>query len=187
MKINKSKLMKKAWDIARKAMKNFGGKVREYLSESLRTAWSIMKMGTAELIEKLIIEADSAGVTEKREGEIIDMLPGLRVKEAIESIKDANPQINLTKKQTSFYDDIKTYLINYALEKGESFLSRDIEDQLTHSGDEIMITIRRIAEMLNSNLNKSNFSEIVDDFYFIKNGGMFQPVGKYEHLRNIWG
>jgi len=51
MKINKSKLMKKAWDIARKAMKNFGGKVREYLSESLRTAWSIMKMRTQEIVQ----------------------------------------------------------------------------------------------------------------------------------------
>ena len=39
MKIDKSKLMKNAWKIARKAHAEFGGKVREYFSESLKSAW----------------------------------------------------------------------------------------------------------------------------------------------------
>ena len=40
MKINKSELMKKAWEIARTAVENFGGKTREYFSEALKLAWS---------------------------------------------------------------------------------------------------------------------------------------------------
>ena len=46
MKIDKSKLMKKAWEIARNAVKNFGGKIIEYISESMKTAWREMKKST---------------------------------------------------------------------------------------------------------------------------------------------
>ncbi|MCB5235528.1 hypothetical protein [Niallia circulans] len=38
-------VMKKAWEIARKGQKKFGGKVSEYLAEALRVAWSLVKKG----------------------------------------------------------------------------------------------------------------------------------------------
>lgn len=36
-------VMKKAWEIARKGVKKFGGKVKEYFAEALRMAWVIVK------------------------------------------------------------------------------------------------------------------------------------------------
>ncbi len=52
--IDKSKLMKTAWKIARKAAENFGGSVKNFLAESLRQAWKSLKneiliMGLCEL------------------------------------------------------------------------------------------------------------------------------------------
>ena len=39
-------VMKKAWEIAKQGQKNFGGKVKEYFSESLKLAWSLAKKVT---------------------------------------------------------------------------------------------------------------------------------------------
>ncbi|MBO0961430.1 hypothetical protein J1P26_17125 [Neobacillus sp. MM2021_6] len=36
-------VMKKAWEIAREGQKKFGGKVKEYFSQALKMAWSIVK------------------------------------------------------------------------------------------------------------------------------------------------
>jgi len=41
VKTDKSKLMKAAWKIARKASVRFGGTARSFFSESLKTAWTI--------------------------------------------------------------------------------------------------------------------------------------------------
>ncbi|EJR51715.1 hypothetical protein IIO_06174 [Bacillus cereus VD115] len=38
-------VMKKAWKIARKGQKQFGGKVKEYFAQALKMAWSIVKNG----------------------------------------------------------------------------------------------------------------------------------------------
>ena len=38
-------IMKRAWEIIKEAIKNFGGKCREYLSEALRIAWAEKKEG----------------------------------------------------------------------------------------------------------------------------------------------
>lgn len=35
----KKEIMTRAWEIAREAVKSFGGKVREYISEALKMAW----------------------------------------------------------------------------------------------------------------------------------------------------
>ena len=40
---NKSAILKRAWQIAREGQAKFGGKVREYLSKSMRMAWSEVK------------------------------------------------------------------------------------------------------------------------------------------------
>lgn len=37
------KIMKRAWEIAREGVKKFGGKVKEYLAESLKLAWKEVK------------------------------------------------------------------------------------------------------------------------------------------------
>ena len=37
------RIMKRAWEIAKEAVKDFGGKVKEYLSESLKMAWAEVK------------------------------------------------------------------------------------------------------------------------------------------------
>lgn len=37
------KIMKRAWEIAREGVKKFGGKVREYLSIAMKTAWFELK------------------------------------------------------------------------------------------------------------------------------------------------
>ncbi|PGE00027.1 hypothetical protein [Bacillus pseudomycoides] len=36
-------VMKKAWEIARKGQRNFGGKVKEYFTQALKMAWKIVK------------------------------------------------------------------------------------------------------------------------------------------------
>lgn len=36
-------VMTKAWEIARKGQKKFGGKVREYFAQALKMAWAIVK------------------------------------------------------------------------------------------------------------------------------------------------
>ncbi len=38
-------VMTKAWEIAKKGQKKFGGKVKEYFAEALRMAWAIIKKG----------------------------------------------------------------------------------------------------------------------------------------------
>lgn len=42
-KRSKSEIMKRAWQIAREGQKKFGGKVREYISESMKMAWAEAK------------------------------------------------------------------------------------------------------------------------------------------------
>lgn len=39
-KKDKSSIMKRAWEIAREAVKKFGGKVKEFFSASLKAAWA---------------------------------------------------------------------------------------------------------------------------------------------------
>lgn len=38
-------VMKKAWEIARKGQKQFGGKVKEYFAKALKMSWEIVKKG----------------------------------------------------------------------------------------------------------------------------------------------
>jgi len=38
--MSKSDVMKRAWEIARNAVKKFGGKIKEYFSASLKMAWA---------------------------------------------------------------------------------------------------------------------------------------------------
>ncbi|ARK23559.1 hypothetical protein SporoP37_01850 [Sporosarcina sp. P37] len=40
-------VMNKAWQIARKGQKQFGGKVKEYFAEALKLAWAIYKASKA--------------------------------------------------------------------------------------------------------------------------------------------
>jgi hypothetical protein len=42
-------VMTKAWEIAYKGQKQFGGKVKEYFAEALRMAWEIIKKGASKL------------------------------------------------------------------------------------------------------------------------------------------
>ena len=60
MKIDKSKLMKTAWEIARTAVKIFGGKILEYISESLKIAWRDMKKTSEKIYYVLKMTAFAA-------------------------------------------------------------------------------------------------------------------------------
>lgn len=51
---NKSKVMKKAWELAREAQAKFGSSVRSYFSECLKMAWSETK--NTEVVEKTMEE-----------------------------------------------------------------------------------------------------------------------------------
>ena len=42
-KISRSKIMKRAWQIAREGVSKFGGKVKEYFAMSLKIAWAEAK------------------------------------------------------------------------------------------------------------------------------------------------
>ena len=44
-------VMTKAWEIARKGVEKFGGKAIEYISESLRIAWALVKKGGNKMVE----------------------------------------------------------------------------------------------------------------------------------------
>ena len=46
-------VMTKAWEIARKGAKKFGGKVKEYFSKALELAWKIVKVKKVEKYEGL--------------------------------------------------------------------------------------------------------------------------------------
>lgn len=48
----KKTLMARAWAIAKKAVKNFGGKVKEYLSQAMKMAWSELKELTVVVYRK---------------------------------------------------------------------------------------------------------------------------------------
>lgn len=48
--MNKSKLMKRAWELAKEGVKKFGGKVREYFAIALSIAWKEFKTMTTKLI-----------------------------------------------------------------------------------------------------------------------------------------
>lgn len=39
-------IMKRAWEISREAVKNFGGKAMQYMSEALKMAWAEVKKAT---------------------------------------------------------------------------------------------------------------------------------------------
>ena len=42
-KANRADILKAAWKLARIGQKKFGGNVKEYMSEALKLAWSIVK------------------------------------------------------------------------------------------------------------------------------------------------
>lgn len=50
MKANVKQIMKAAWEMARAAVVNFGGKAREYVSAALKMAWANAKI-TAKTVE----------------------------------------------------------------------------------------------------------------------------------------
>lgn len=54
MKIDKSKLMKRAWEIAVVAVCDFGGRTGEYFSESLKQAWNEAKSESQIDIARLV-------------------------------------------------------------------------------------------------------------------------------------
>lgn len=46
-------VMKKAWKIAKKGAEKFGGKASEYIAESLRMAWAIVKNGVNKYVKQI--------------------------------------------------------------------------------------------------------------------------------------
>lgn len=46
-------VMKNAWEIARNAVKKFGGNVKEYFAESLKLAWAAFKKPTLNIFKEL--------------------------------------------------------------------------------------------------------------------------------------
>lgn len=52
--MSKKQIMKKAWEIAKKAAKKFGGKAIEYISGALKMAWKMSKGLTEEQIKALV-------------------------------------------------------------------------------------------------------------------------------------
>ena len=47
------KVMKRAWEIVKKAIENFGGKAAQYISEALRMAWKEIKMEGKKVIDRI--------------------------------------------------------------------------------------------------------------------------------------
>ena len=54
-------IMKRAWEIAREAVAQFGGKIREYFGESLRIAWAEFKMPAKKTVFDLVPELEKMG------------------------------------------------------------------------------------------------------------------------------
>ena len=46
-------IMKRAWEIAKEAVKKFGGKVRQYFAEALRIAWAESKKAVKPIAERI--------------------------------------------------------------------------------------------------------------------------------------
>ncbi|MGC4375943.1 hypothetical protein WD019_03225 [Fictibacillus sp. Mic-4] len=54
-------VMKRAWEIARKGVERFGGKVKEYFAEALRMAWAEVKK--ANYVHKMVVIGNKASMT----------------------------------------------------------------------------------------------------------------------------
>ena len=46
-------IMKRAWEIAKEAVKKFGGKVRQYFAEALRMAWEEAKNVVKKIVDRI--------------------------------------------------------------------------------------------------------------------------------------
>lgn len=53
----KKEIMKNAWEIAKEAVKNFGGKAIEYIAEAMKMAWAAAKAGNTSLAKLQAVEA----------------------------------------------------------------------------------------------------------------------------------
>lgn len=54
----KAQVMTRAWEIARAAVKTFGGKAKQYISEALKMAWAEVKTSVVKFVNKMEITVD---------------------------------------------------------------------------------------------------------------------------------
>lgn len=57
MKINLKKVMTRAWEITRKGVKNFGGRVAEYFTIALKMSWAEVKEAAQKTVEEKLLGA----------------------------------------------------------------------------------------------------------------------------------
>lgn len=96
----KSQVFKKAWQIAKDAVKNFGGKSKEYFREALKQAWSFAKQ-EPKATEKQVAYLESLIKREESCGRLSDAKDAKA--ELIKEIKKATK--NLLKKEASNWID----------------------------------------------------------------------------------
>ncbi len=143
-----------------------------------------------ESLKKKITETraalDDENIEFDYETELLEKLPGLILREAQDSIKeiDLNLCKSLTEKQKEFYIDIHDFLKNWIDGHINDYLNLSYEDQQLPTKEGVKITIKRIKELLTASYTKNSFSNLVDEFKYIKSGDTYNPGGKYDRLRN---
>lgn len=137
-------------------------------------------------INETLTELDVNDIDFDYETELLEKLPRLIVKKAQLAVSKITPKFyeELTPKQQEFYLDIHAFLKKWIDEHIEAFLNMPYEDQINVLGEEIKITIKRIEELMTTRRTKKDFTTVVDEFGFIKDGGRFSGTGKHEHLRD---
>lgn len=137
-------------------------------------------------IKKTQKELDNPDIDFDYETELLEKLPGLTARKAQKAIQEINESLieKLSPKQKSFYVDIHAFLKNWVNERIENFLTLSYDEQLSVGKEGVKITIKRIEELLTDNLDGKTFSVLVDEFSYIRSGGIHEPGGKHDHLRN---
>ena len=81
MAINKSKLFKTAWQMAKGSAKRLGGNAVEYLSDSLKRAWKSAKQAVADV-------QSSLNVSSRKFENVKDMMKQIVTFKRLDSIRD---------------------------------------------------------------------------------------------------
>ncbi len=148
-----------------------------------------MKTKIIEKIKQLRIDrkaTDCSDEKKKMRAEILTLrseLENVILKEICDLEINPENYEELTEAQQSFYKDIFDFLKTWANNKVSEYIQLERVDRKVPSKEGIKITIKRIGELLTTPWNQKSFSNLVDDFSFIKNGNLFLSNGKYNHLR----
>ena len=82
----KKEIMKKAWKIAKEAVKKFGGKAIEYIAEALKMAWAAIKDNGTSLAKFQAVEAKMRKAGKYSMIQVLDFAKEVRFNEVMHKV-----------------------------------------------------------------------------------------------------